>query len=129
MRTNDPFQILQSVRNKIVCSACQHQFGSNAIELVELVGNRGVFATHCTTCNCSAMLVLNVREFKQRIARRGEQIEKVNQSRVSPNDVIGIKDFLNSFSGTLDTAVDPHTSQPTPNPLLSKTDHSGDLAA
>lgn len=120
MRNNDPFQIIQSVRGKIVCPACQQPFGANAIDLVELVGNRGVFATHCNACSCSTMLVMNVREFKQRIARRQSQVEKVNQSRVSPNDVINIKEFLTSFSGTLDTVVEPRTNEPTQNPSLSK---------
>jgi hypothetical protein len=121
MRPNEPFQIVQAVRSKIVCPMCQKQFAANAVDLVELINNRGVFATHCSACNASAMLVLNIREFKQRIARREAQVEKVNQSRVSPNDVINIKDFLNSFSGTLDDIAIPDQKINDQNPVAITT--------
>ena len=51
-------------------------------------------------------MVLNIREFTQRINTREKQVRKVQTSSISPNDVIEMKQFLEAFDGDFEKKLD-----------------------
>lgn len=92
-------EIVKNVQATLTCSKCQAHFSEQALDVVDIVGNKGVFAAQCVRCNTSMLVTLNIREFKQRIAAREKQVTKVRTSKVTPSDVIEIKNFLGGFDG------------------------------
>lgn len=105
MRHTDLADLAENVRQKLVCPCCQRHFPAGALDVVDVAGNRGVFAAHCPACNTSTMLTIGIREFKQKIARRHELVEKVNNAKVSPADVVDMKSFLTLFDGDFGSAL------------------------
>lgn len=92
-------EIVRNVQAHLTCPKCQAHYSEDTLDVVDLVGNRGVFAARCTRCNTSTLVTLNVRDFKQKIATREKQIAKVQLAKVSPNDVIEMKNFIQDFNG------------------------------
>jgi len=99
MRLTDLNEIVKNVQKTLTCPKCQHGFAEHSVDVVDIIGNKGVFAATCTHCNTSTMVVMGVREFKQKIERRDKQVSKVLSNRVNPSDVIDMKGFLDAFNG------------------------------
>jgi hypothetical protein len=96
-------EIVKNVQDKLVCPNCQQHFAEHAIDVVDVVGSKGVFAAQCTCCNTSVLVTMSVREFKQKIAAREKQVGKVATTKVSPSDVIEMKSVLDGFDGDFAT--------------------------
>lgn len=102
MRLTDLNEISRNVQKNIVCPRCQRSYAEDAVDVVDVIGQKGVFAAQCLSCGTATLIVMSVREFKQRIAQREKQKEKVQISTVSPADVVEISSFLNAFKGDFD---------------------------
>lgn len=105
MRLTDLNEIARNVQKSITCPRCQRQFAEDAVDVVDVIGQKGVFAAQCLSCGTSTLLVMGVREFQQRIAQRDKQKEKVKINQVAPGDVIEISSFLSSFTGDFGTLL------------------------
>jgi hypothetical protein len=117
MRFTELREIVRNVRENLVCPRCQEHYNEKALDVVDIAGNKGVFAAQCLRCNTTSLITLSVREYKQRIAAREKQVRSLAQSKVSPNDVLDMKTLLNRFDGKFDqlfadspseTAKEPH---------------------
>jgi len=105
MRLTDLSEIVKNVQKTLTCPKCQQGFAEHSVDVVDIIGSKGVFAATCAHCNTSTMVVMSVREFKQKIERREKQVGKVLSNRVNPSDVIDMKSFLNAFNGDFQTQL------------------------
>ncbi len=99
MKFNHLREIVKNVQEQLHCPKCGEAFAEHALDVVDIVGSKGIFAAQCLRCNTSILITMSVREYKQKIASREKQIRKVATTKVSPNDVIGMKSTLDDFDG------------------------------
>jgi len=95
-------EIEKNAAREMCCPKCGQGYTDRGFELVEIIGQRGVFAAQCLHCNTSNLITTSVRSFRQRIAERDKQVRKVPIAKVSPTDVVEMKSFLDGFTGDLD---------------------------
>ncbi len=95
----------------LTCPKCGKGFAGNTVEVVDITGDRGTFAAHCRQCNAATLVTMGIREFRQKIAKRNKQISKIAVNKISPADVVELKDFLNDFNGDFRKLLDEPKKQ------------------
>ena len=99
MHSHDPATLVRSAREVLSCPKCGGKFGKDHIEMLDVIGQKGVFAATCTSCSTSILTVTGMHDIRHRIQSRGSQVHKVAVSRLSPADVTDITTFLDRFDG------------------------------
>lgn len=104
MRFN-PEKIVRIARESMSCSKCGAAFGEGQLDLIDTVGQKGIFACNCLRCGTSSLTVTSLRDFERKVVRREDQIKKVSVEKVSPADVVDMKSFLDRFDGDFSQLV------------------------
>jgi len=99
MKLSHLTEIVKNVATSLTCPKCGKGFPCDAVEVIDITGDRGLFSTHCLHCNSATIVAMSTREFRQRIVKREKQISKVAIGKISPADVVGLKNFLGNFDG------------------------------
>lgn len=99
MKISHLTEIVKNVQRTLGCPKCGNGFADNSIDVVDITADRGLFSAHCLQCNSSTLVSMNIREFRQKIAKREKQIRKVAVGKVAPADVVEVKNFLEDFDG------------------------------
>lgn len=118
MRFN-PEKIVRIARESMSCSKCGAAFGEGQLDLIETVGQKGIFACNCLRCGTSSLTVTSLRDFERKVVRREDQVKKVSMEKVSPADVVDMKSFLDRFDGDfsqLIQRIEPAEIQPVEPP-------------
>jgi hypothetical protein len=92
-------EIVKNATASIKCPKCTKGFADNSVEVVDITGDRGLFSGHCRYCNSATLVSMNIKEFRQKIAKRNKQISKIVVNKISPTDVVELKNFLADFDG------------------------------
>ncbi|MCF7845858.1 MAG: hypothetical protein K9L85_01340 [Candidatus Peribacteraceae bacterium] len=99
MKLSHLTEIVKNVAAVLKCPKCGKHFVSDAVDVVDITGDRGLFSGHCLHCNSATLVAMNIREFRQKIAKREKQISKVALGKIAPADVVEMKNFLEDFDG------------------------------
>lgn len=99
MKLSHLTEIVKNVQRTLTCPKCGKPFAEHSVDIVDITGDRGLFSAHCLSCNSSTLTSISVRDFRQKINSREKQVRKVATSKVAPADVVGVKNFLESFDG------------------------------
>ncbi len=99
MRLSHLTEIVKNVAAALTCPKCSKHFTSETVDVVDITGDRGLFSAHCLHCNSATLVAMSIRDFRQKIAKREKQISKVAIGKISPADVVEMKNFLEEFDG------------------------------
>ena len=99
MKLNHLTEIVKNVQRTLTCPKCGKHFAEQSIDIVDITGDKGLFSAHCISCNSSTLVSMSVREFRQKINAREKQVRNVAVSKISPADVVEVKNFLDVFDG------------------------------
>lgn len=117
MKLNHLTEIVKNVQKTLTCPKCGKLFAGESVEVVDITGDRGLFSAHCLHCNSATLVSMSVRDFRQKIAQREKQVGKVTIGKVSPADVVEMKNFLEGFNGDFKTLlVERDTTEKQKNP-------------
>ncbi|MFH0776183.1 MAG: hypothetical protein V1936_01060 [Patescibacteria group bacterium] len=106
MKLSHLTEIVKNVAATLTCPKCGKHFVSDAVDVVDITGDRGLFSGHCLHCNSATLVAMNIREFRQKIAKREKQISKVAFNKIAPADVVEMKNFLEGFDGNFRKILD-----------------------
>ena len=106
MKLSHLTEIVKNVSAVLRCPKCGKHFVSDAVDVVDITGDRGLFSGHCLHCNSATLVAMNIREFRQKIAKREKQIAKVAFAKIAPADVVEMKNFLEDFDGDFRRILD-----------------------
>lgn len=99
MKLSHLTEIVKNVATTLTCPKCGKRFAGETVDVVDITGDRGLFSAHCLHCNSATLVAMNIRDFRQKIAKRERQISKVAVGKISPADVVEMKNFLEGFDG------------------------------
>ncbi|MFH1546835.1 MAG: hypothetical protein ABIE14_05685 [Patescibacteria group bacterium] len=99
MKLSHLTEIVKNVSRTLTCPKCGKQFAGDTVDVVDITGDRGLFSAHCLHCNSATLVAMSIRDFRQKIAKRERQISKVAIGKISPADVVEMKNFLEDFDG------------------------------
>lgn len=86
--------MVKHLRETCPCANCKKKYRSQDISVIATTKVEGLFELKCKNCNCSTLVtVLTAPEMEvnQKNAREHRSVDS--------NDVLDIKNFLNSFDG------------------------------
>lgn len=112
MKLSHLTEIVKNVQRVLTCPKCGKHFADETIDIVDITGDRGLFSAHCIQCNSSTLISMGIREFRQKIAAREKQVRKVTLAKVSPADIIEMKNFLENFDGNFKKILAEPKTQP-----------------
>ena len=99
MKLNHLTAIVKNVQATLKCPKCGARFIGEMVDVVDITADRGLFSAHCRQCNSATLVSMNIREFRQKVAKREKQISKIAFTKISPADVVEMKNFLDDFDG------------------------------
>ena len=82
------------------CLNCSKKYEETGIQVLTTTQHEGLFELRCHSCNASTIVTVLMSaesELKDRIKQKTQGVKK--QAKITNNDVLDIKNFLNSFDG------------------------------
>ena len=82
------------------CLNCSKKYEETDIQVLTTTQHEGLFELRCHECNASTIVTVLMSaesELKNRIEKRPQGVKK--QAKITDNDILDIKNFLNSFDG------------------------------
>ena len=83
------------------CLNCKEKYKESDIQVLTTTQHEGLFELRCSCCKASTIvtvLMSEESELKNRIEKQPENLER-QHSKITNNDILDIKNFLNSFDG------------------------------
>ena len=111
MKLSHLTEIVKNVSATLTCPKCSKHFVSKSVDIVDITGDRGLFSAHCLHCNSATLVAMSIRDFRQKVAKRDKQISKVAIGKISPADVVEMKNFLEDFDGDFKKVLDNPTQK------------------
>ena len=65
MNYNHLHKIVKNVKNEITCPKCQSNYQDEHIDVVDILGNRGVFVAFCTKCKTSILVTTSIKDQRE----------------------------------------------------------------
>jgi hypothetical protein len=105
MNFKDIENVVKHLQKTCTCLHCQKKFNLKDIHIVATTNIEGIFETKCKKCGFSTIVnVLLSKEAENEVGEKeiaSAEIKKIvnGKEKVSPNDILDIKNFLTHFDG------------------------------
>jgi len=131
MNYNHLHEIIKNVRGSITCPKCKKDYDDHGIEIVDILGNRGILIASCSHCTTSILVTTSIQEYRANLNLptknalneytldlNQEKITEINKRKeikrpaiphkiaslppkISANEVIQMHQFLQKFEGDI----------------------------
>ncbi len=82
------------------CINCGKKHRANDINIIASTKIEGLFEVHCSKCQSSSMISVMISKLAESDRpHRNLDLEAKQRQKVSENDILDVKNFLNSFDG------------------------------
>lgn len=99
MNFGDIEKTVRHIKETCICLHCRSGYESNDIQLIATTKVEGLFEIICKKCGASSIItVVLTPESKIQNAKIKQEISR-NHRKISENDILDIKNFLNNFDG------------------------------
>lgn len=82
------------------CLKCKNKYRQKDITVLATLQSEGLFELKCEKCNSSTLVTVFLEsDLKENSTHREHRSLKTSNDKISENDVLDIKIFLNNFDG------------------------------
>lgn len=104
MKFSDIKNALKHLLKTTRCMHCQNTYEMDEINVIATTRLEGLFELHCNKCQLSGIMTVVVSpamEIKKGNAQaiNNQALNERTHSGISSNDILDVKNFLNSFDG------------------------------
>lgn len=93
-------QLIKNIPNFLCCPQCNARYANKDLEILGFNSKRGVFNGSCAHCGLTSLAMLPVDDFEQSLINSEARTQQT-KSKISVNDVIAMKNFLQKSQGDL----------------------------
>lgn len=92
MRFSEIKNALKHLVKTTKCLHCHGVYEMDQINVIATTINEGLFEMHCGKCHVSSIMTMVLTPLEN----------KIHPGKISPNDILDLKNFLNNFDGNFE---------------------------